>query len=152
MDENNLMTRRTWFASVLAGIGIVISYGFFAFEGLSFLLPHSLRKSTRKLFVGPMGQFSMGSVRSFYDHKGNEVLIKRDTQGFKAFSSTCPHLGCKVRWEDKEKQFFCPCHRGAFDENGIAIAGPPKDGNQNMYPVPLIVDEESGTVYVEIKV
>ena len=46
---------------------------------------------------------------------------------FEAYSSTCPHLGCRVHWESEEGNFFCPCHRGVFDERGVGVSGPPAD-------------------------
>lgn len=44
---------------------------------------------------------------------------------FVAFSSYCTHVGCPVRWEEGARMFLCPCHGGAFHENGSVAAGPP---------------------------
>lgn len=44
---------------------------------------------------------------------------------FRAFSNVCPHLGCRVRWVDGERQYFCPCHNAAFNEAGEVASGPP---------------------------
>ena len=49
----------------------------------------------------------------------------------------CPHLGCKVHWEVQNERFFCPCHNGAFNADGEAIAGPPLDSHQNLARFPL---------------
>lgn len=43
----------------------------------------------------------------------------------KVLSSVCPHLGCTVRWVDKQNQFVCPCHGGIFTETGALVHGPP---------------------------
>ena len=85
------------------------------------------------------------------DLEGTPILIKRDERGFHAYSSLCPHLGCRVRWEDDNHRFFCPCHRGVFDENGVATEGPPADAGQRLAEVPLRVDEGAGVVYMEVK-
>lgn len=42
-----------------------------------------------------------------------------------AILSTCPHLGCSVRWNADEDLFQCPCHRGIFDAEGQVVEGPP---------------------------
>lgn len=42
-----------------------------------------------------------------------------------AMSNICTHLGCRVRWIDEQQQFFCPCHNGIFDKEGLVVAGPP---------------------------
>ncbi len=145
------ISRREWLSSVLMWFGLFISYTVFAVEGLSFILPKRLKPRTRKLFAGPINQYEVDSVKSFYDPAGNEILVKRGKSGFSAFSSTCPHLGCRIRWEAENNRFFCPCHNGVFDADGNAIEGPPADGNQDLYPVSLEVDEAGGVVYVHIK-
>ena len=40
-------------------------------------------------------------------------------------SNICTHLGCPVRWDDKTRSFFCPCHGGVYDVAGRVLAGPP---------------------------
>ena len=144
--------RRAWLSKILMGVGLLASYGTLAAQGLIFLLPEHLKPRTRRIFVGPLDRFVAGSVQTLRDAAGNEILVKRASSGpFQAFSSTCPHLGCKVKWVAKEQQFFCPCHRGVFDAEGRGISGPPADAGQNLTPAPLIIDEESGVVYLEVK-
>jgi Rieske Fe-S protein len=70
--------------------------------------------------------------------------------GFVALSSICPHLGCRVHWESHNERFFCPCHNGAFDSSGKAIAGPPKTANQTLPEYPLKVVD--GSLYIEMSI
>jgi len=42
-----------------------------------------------------------------------------------AFSMYCTHTGCPVQWVSSAKLFFCPCHGGAFHDDGRVAAGPP---------------------------
>jgi cytochrome b6-f complex iron-sulfur subunit len=144
-------TRRSWMASALMGAGLLLSYGVLAVQGLLFMIPERLKATRRKLFAGRIEQYPVGSVRKFYDLDGTEILVKRGDDGFNAYSSTCPHLGCKVHWLDDKQQFFCPCHNGVFDSDGNPVSGPPADANQKMYPAPMSVDESSGVVYIEVK-
>ena len=46
---------------------------------------------------------------------------------FIAFSINCRHLGCPVRWVEGAKLFMCPCHGGAYYEDGSIAAGPPPE-------------------------
>ena len=39
----------------------------------------------------------------------------------------CPHLGCKLIWNDIENTWDCPCHGSRFDKEGKCISGPSKD-------------------------
>ncbi len=133
------------------GAGLAASYGTLALQGLLFLLPKNLKARTRQLFAGQIDQYKLGEVRSFYDLQGNQIMVKRNASGFPGFSSVCPHLGCRVHWEKEHQRFFCPCHRGVFNADGIATSGPPADARQNLFRVPLGVDESSGVIYTEVK-
>lgn len=44
----------------------------------------------------------------------------------KVLSSVCPHLGCGVRWIEKQDKFICPCHGGTFTRTGVYVSGPPR--------------------------
>jgi len=138
-------------ASAAMGLGLVASYGLFVVQGLLFLLPPRLKAPTRRLFAGQLDQFRMGALQGVLDLQGNEILVKRDKQGLRAFNSTCPHLGCRVHWQADKQQFFCPCHNGVFNADGVAIEGPPATAGQSLAQVPLDVDQKSGVVYLEVK-
>lgn len=143
-----LVTRRTLLSWLAMGSGLALSYGLLGLQGLLYLFPSRLKARTRRLFAGTFEQFPEGSVRTLTDLQGNPVLVKRTGAGFQAFSSVCPHLGCKVHWLAEEKRFLCPCHNGAFDADGRGVSGPPL--GQRLAQVPLIVDEASRTVFLEV--
>lgn len=151
MSDQSGSSRRDFVAAALMGGGLLLAYGTMAVQSLLFLLPERLRPRTRLLFAGRVDQFAEGSVRTFRDLDGNPILIRRGEQGFEAFNSTCPHLGCRVHWESEEGIFFCPCHRGVFDERGVAVSGPPADAGQNLAHVNLKVDDVAGVIYIEVR-
>ena len=69
---------------------------------------------------------------------GGEKAVVTDTGSeLVAFSSVCPHLGCKVHWDDTERGFICPCHGGFFDAQGKALRGPPAEQGQQLKRFPL---------------
>jgi Rieske Fe-S protein len=47
---------------------------------------------------------------------------------FQIFAINCAHLGCPVRWFEQSKLFLCPCHGGAYYEDGSRASGPPERG------------------------
>lgn len=47
---------------------------------------------------------------------------------FQVFAINCTHLGCPVRWFQDSHLFMCPCHGGAFYEDGTHASGPPPRG------------------------
>jgi len=54
----------------------------------------------------------------------------RHTDGdqFQVFAINCAHLGCPVRWFPQSRLFMCPCHGGAYYEDGARASGPPERG------------------------
>jgi Rieske Fe-S protein len=56
------------------------------------------------------------------------VWLLRRGERVACYSSTCPHAGCFIDYEEKERRFLCPCHGSTFNLDGQRIAGPaPRD-------------------------
>jgi Rieske Fe-S protein len=47
---------------------------------------------------------------------------------FQVFAINCAHLGCPGRWFEQSRLFLCPCHGGAYYEDGSRASGPPPRG------------------------
>jgi menaquinol-cytochrome c reductase iron-sulfur subunit len=45
-----------------------------------------------------------------------------------AWNAECPHLGCKVAFDEAKKHFACPCHDSAFTLDGEVRGGPAPRG------------------------
>ena len=151
MTRSEGATRRDVLARVLMGAGLALSYGLLAAQGFLFLLPRRLEPKVRWLFAGRLDQYREGVVREFTGLDGKEILVRRSTGGIEAFSSVCPHLGCRVHWVPSRKEFFCPCHNGVFDGDGVAVSGPPADAGQRLARIPLRVDDAAEVVYVGVR-
>jgi Rieske Fe-S protein len=141
-------------SSVGMGVGLVAGYGTFAAFATRYLYP-SRRGDLAWLFVAEVDRLRAGDAFEYVTPLGAKVAIARtgdapDAAAFVALSSTCPHLGCQVHWEAPNDRFFCPCHNGAFDRSGKAIAGPPMDAGQSLPRYALKV--ERGLLYIEVPV
>jgi menaquinol-cytochrome c reductase iron-sulfur subunit len=55
---------------------------------------------------------------------GRVWLIRRDGNQVDAYSTICPHLGCSVNFEERQKLFICPCHGGTFNVGGQRVEKP----------------------------
>lgn len=53
---------------------------------------------------------------------------RMNAEKFQVFAINCTHLGCPVRWFQESRLFLCPCHGGAYYEDGSHAAGPPPRG------------------------
>lgn len=106
--------------------------------------------------IGNLSEFKIGETKkvsfknaSRFDWSNkiskSAAYIRRDEENkLTAFSVNCSHLGCPVRWEERPKMFFCPCHGGVFYKDGSRAAGPP---NRGLYTYPLRI--RNGIVELE---
>ena len=130
--------------------GLAAGYGTFAAYAGQFLYP-SADHSQAWQFVAVASELKAGESLPFTTPSGSKVVIARQGEGntaedFIALSSVCPHLGCQVHWEAVQDRFFCPCHNGAFDRQGVATEGPPAAAKQQLTRFPLRVEE--GLLYL----
>jgi cytochrome b6-f complex iron-sulfur subunit len=79
----------------------------------------------------PVTSFDLGLADNF-PPGSHEVINDADavvfhlTEGFKALSLVCPHLGCIV--ETSASGYTCPCHGSQFDPDGALVHGPADRG------------------------
>ena len=90
--------------------------------------------------LGVVGRFPAGQtrlatyenpVRVAWDGATAKVACwVRHLEGdrFQVFAVNCAHLGCPVRWFAQSRLFMCPCHGGAYYEDGSRASGPPERG------------------------
>lgn len=146
--------RRTFLSkasTVAMASGLAAGYGTLLYMAGRFLYSSQPRKLAW-LFVREADRFKVGEVLRYQTPAGQTVTITRRGEGgtvddFLALSSTCPHLGCQVHWEPQNNRFFCPCHNGAFEPTGKAIAGPPAEAGQSLPQFPLRL--ENGLIFIQ---
>ena len=134
--------RRGFFRTVLMFLSLGASYGLALLFAVRYLLPGRGNRKKSRIFVSTVQELKPGDSKSFTTPDGETFLLTNTGTGispFIAFSSRCPHLGCKVHWQDRESRFFCPCHGGAFNIEGKAVEGPPLKGNQTLKPCEIRV-------------
>jgi Rieske Fe-S protein len=121
-----------------AAIGVVL-----AVPLVGYMLGPALKKGSKTgawISLGGINDFPIGETRlvdfrspvaSFDDGDTAKVAcwVRRiaDRQ-FQIFAINCAHLGCPVRWFAQSKLFLCPCHGGAYYEDGSRASGPPERG------------------------
>jgi Rieske Fe-S protein len=134
--------------------GLLAGYGMLGYMAGRFLYPSEGRKLAW-VYVTQVQRMQPGDTLRYETPTGQTVTVTRraadgTADDFLALSSTCPHLGCKVHWEAPNNRFFCPCHNGAFDPSGKAIAGPPAEAGQSLAHFALKVD--NGLLFIEVPV
>lgn len=110
---------------------------------LGYILGPALKKNASYnswVSLGSIGDFPEGETR-LVDFRnpvttvsdgmtGNSTCWVRHIEGkkFQVFAINCAHLGCPVRWFPQSRLFLCPCHGGAYYEDGSRASGPPERG------------------------
>lgn len=139
---------------VAVGASLLSAYGTFGAYAGRFLYP--ARPAARRwLYVAVARSVKVGDAIDYKAPDGARVTIARqrdagDASDFIALSSVCPHLGCAVHWEGQNDRFFCPCHNGVFDPQGVAVSGPPADAGQDLKRFGLKI--ENGLLFIEVAV
>jgi menaquinol-cytochrome c reductase iron-sulfur subunit len=92
------------------------------------------------LLLGELTEFPAGQTRfatyrnpivNLWDGKTADIpcwVRNVDGQTFQVFAINCAHLGCPVRWFPQSNLFMCPCHGGAYYQDGSRASGPPERG------------------------
>ena len=122
------------------GIGTAAVAGVLSIPLVRFALDPLMRTSTETGWsdLGPTSDFAEVNVpqkrtisiiqtdgwRKVISEKSIYV-IKKSSGELAVLTSTCPHLGCSVKWNDSNSQFKCPCHNGGFSAQGVLLSGPP---------------------------
>lgn len=110
---------------------------------IGYLLGPALKKRSEEeawITVGPLNDFPEGETRlakfrnptttPWDGQTGDIPCWVRHIEGnkFQVFAINCAHLNCPVRWFAQSKLFLCPCHGGAYYEDGSRASGPPERG------------------------
>ncbi|HSM18251.1 MAG TPA: ubiquinol-cytochrome c reductase iron-sulfur subunit [Gemmatimonadales bacterium] len=139
-------------SSVAMGAGLIGGYGAFGLIAGRYLYPVRVGEVMWQ-FVAEVAGIKVGQAIRYRGPAGEAINITRQSRDggaddFIALSSTCPHLGCQVRWEAQNNRFFCPCHSGVFDPSGKATGGPPGEAGQSLPRYALKV--ERGLLHIAV--
>lgn len=141
-DGTGIITRRRFLSFIFAGATAMGLAAFFA-PLARYAYPVLKGQVFERQKIASISQISAEGLR--FDYMDTPLMVIRQSDGtYGAYSLVCTHLGCIVKWEVKNHDFYCPCHAGKFDENGINISGPP--------PKPLTkykLSIEGNDIYVE---
>lgn len=68
--------------------------------------------ASRDVPADGLREFELDTVTGF---------VQRTPDGLRAVSSTCTHLGCRLRLANPERQLVCPCHGATFALSGEIV-------------------------------
>ena len=130
----SLFSRRQFLNGLIGGWAAALGATFLA-PLISFIFPPYREPDEVRLPLADYSDMEPNATKNFPWGAKPGILKKNDDGSFTAFVAVCTHLDCNVSYLPDQRKFFCACHDGWYDENGINIAGPP--------PTPL------GTLFIE---
>jgi menaquinol-cytochrome c reductase iron-sulfur subunit len=110
---------------------------------VGYLLSPALKRRSQQeawIQIGPVSNFPEGETRlatfrnpvtTPWDGKTANIpcwVRHISADQFQVFAINCAHLNCPVRWFAQSRLFMCPCHGGAYYEDGSRASGPPERG------------------------
>ncbi len=121
---HSLFSRRRFLNGLLGG-WIAALAASLAYPIIKFVFPPYQEPEKVILPLADYQGLAPGAVKNFAWGVKPGFLKKRADGTVLALVGVCTHLDCNVTFLTDQRKFFCACHTGWYDENGINIAGPP---------------------------
>lgn len=109
--------------SFLVG-GMLAFFSSFLYPIIKFLFPPVSEPDKVTLEYTDYNDMNPYTTQMFAWGNKPGILVKK-ADGYHAFIAVCTHLDCNVSFMPEKRMFYCACHDGWYDENGVNIAGPP---------------------------
>jgi len=120
----SLFSRRAFLNGLIGGWAAALGAAFIR-PVVKYILPPTPEPDQVSLPLADVKDMAAGSVHGFAWGNKPGLLKKAEDGSFIAFVGVCTHLDCNVSYIPEQKRFYCACHEGWYDENGLNIAGPP---------------------------
>ncbi|MEH7236570.1 ubiquinol-cytochrome c reductase iron-sulfur subunit [Bacillus sp. JJ1562] len=149
MSENKQrVSRRQFLNYTLTGVGGFMAAGMLM-PMVRFAIDPILQPETEHDLVQVVSVDKITNEPQKFDFKINQVdgwyesdvstsawVYKNDSGDIVALSPVCKHLGCAVSWAEdpaNPNRFFCPCHYGLYEKDGMNVPGTPPMGPLDVY-------------------
>lgn len=128
--------RRTFHLSVIYGLWAVMGAALSLPAAIYLLFPPRARKKAEWVDVGDITQMRINTPEEVVfrrtrvdgwkitSEKTTAWVVRTSPKDVVAFTPQCTHLGCAYHWDDRNKEFLCPCHTSTFGLDGRVLTGP----------------------------
>lgn len=129
-------TRRAFYLSVIYGLWALMSAALAIPAVVYLFLPPKPRKDSEWVELGDIGKLEpkvpveMVFRKNRLDgwkllsEKSTAWVVKLSDKEVIAFGPQCTHLGCAYHWDERKREFLCPCHSSNFSLEGKVLSGP----------------------------
>ena len=128
--------RRSFHLTVIYALWAVITGALSIPAAIYLLFPPRAKKETEWVNVGDAAQLTPGAPEEVVyrrtridgwkitSEKSTAWVVKMPDSNIVAYAPQCTHLGCAYHWDERNKNFLCPCHTSTFDLDGRVLTGP----------------------------
>ena len=123
--DYSVVTRRTFLNTLIGGwLASLAAGSFYALYRFAF---PTLGKEPDFVILNPDDFLGIppNSTKPFAWGGKVGLFFKRADARIVVFKGVCSHMECNVVYKPEERKFYCPCHKGWYDEEGRNVAGPP---------------------------
>jgi len=120
----SLFSRRVFLNSLIGGWLAALGAAFIS-PFVKYIVPPTREPDQVSTPLEDFKDMAPNTVKGFAWGNKPGFLKKTEEGGFVAFVGVCTHLDCNVAFVAEQRRFYCACHEGWYDENGLNVAGPP---------------------------
>jgi menaquinol-cytochrome c reductase iron-sulfur subunit len=104
--------------------------------GIYLLFPPRARRRSEWVEAGDISQIRVNTPEEVVfrrtridgwkvtSEKTTAWVVRTSETDIVAFTPQCTHLGCAYHWDERNREFLCPCHTSTFALDGRVLAGP----------------------------
>jgi menaquinol-cytochrome c reductase iron-sulfur subunit len=137
MEKPQAPNRRSFHVSAIYALWAIIT-GALSLPAAIYLLvpPKSKKTSSTWIEAGDISQLKPNVPEEFVfrrnrvdgwkvtSEKTTAWVVRQGESQVVAFGPQCTHLGCAYSYDEKNKEFLCPCHTSTFGLDGKVLTGP----------------------------
>ncbi|MDX2153891.1 MAG: ubiquinol-cytochrome c reductase iron-sulfur subunit [Bryobacteraceae bacterium] len=128
--------RRGFFQTAIYGLWALISAALAIPAGAYLLFPPNSKREGDWVEAGDIKDLKPGHPEEMVfrrnrvdgwkivSEKTTAWVLKKSEAEVIAFAPQCTHLGCAYHWNDRTREFLCPCHTSTFSPEGEVLTGP----------------------------
>ncbi|MBY0508176.1 MAG: ubiquinol-cytochrome c reductase iron-sulfur subunit [Bryobacteraceae bacterium] len=130
------MDRRTFQLTGIFGLWAVMGAAMTTPALIYLLFPPKARKKTDFVEAADLKELTVNAPEEVVfrrnradgwkvtSEKASAWVVKTAANQAIAFAPSCTHLGCAYHWDERKKEFICPCHTSGFSVEGKVLSGP----------------------------
>ncbi|HSA95097.1 MAG TPA: ubiquinol-cytochrome c reductase iron-sulfur subunit [Acidobacteriota bacterium] len=121
---SSLFSRRKFLNGLIGGWLAALGAAFIG-PLLKFIVPPTREPDQVTVPLADYKDLAPHTVKGFAWGNKPGFLRRTEAGDYLALVGVCTHLDCNVSFLPDARRFFCACHEGWYDEDGLNIAGPP---------------------------